>query len=287
MKKIVLLTAVFIMGLALSMPTNARGRQNVGTTTGAQTQNRPGSPQSSTPGNNSQAKPSTPNNGPGGNNFNSGGASQRPGNPNVQPPSTPPPNGGGPSRPNTPPSSTQPPRPGYYDPGYSYRPPMPHTPPTFTYTRPTPPPSWRPTYNSPYFNTILGVALGTYLSNSVMSWYNGGYNVTGYTNNEVYLSNVEFLNISWPNATMYYRNGILKGSLFSAATYSYDPTRYNYAYSMLTSRYGMPVTSQVLSGGGMSSTWWGYNNTYLTLSFYPETTYGYGTRYYTTLSTGY
>lgn len=209
------------------------------------------------------------------------GASQRPGTPNVRPstPPTPPP----PSRPNYPPP---PPRPNGYQPGYSYRPPMPHTPPGYTYYRPTPPPSWHVSSRSPNFGTILGVALGTFFSNSINALFNSGYNVSGYTNNEVYLSNVNYCNLNWPNVTMYYNNGYLAGSLFSASSISYDPSRYNYVYNTLCSQYGYPVSSQSLSGGGMSCTWWGVGNSYITLSFYPEYISGLGTRYFTTVATG-
>lgn len=216
---------------------------------------------------------------PGSNNA----ATQRPGTPNTKPNVAPP----AANRPNTSPNRpVPPPPPGGYRPNYSYRPPMPHTPPTFHYYRPTPPPNWRPVLTTPNFNTILGVTLGTLLSNSVNALFNSGYHVSGYTNNAVYLRNVPYCDVDWPEATMYYKNGYLEGSVFSASTNYYDPTRYNYVYSNLTARYGFPVASQNLSGGGMSSTWWGVGNSYITLSFYPEYISGVGTRYFTTLSTG-
>ena len=267
MKKTALLTAVLITGLLISSPySNARGRQNTGNTSTA-----------------TNVRPGTPNN----------NASQRPPTPNVRPTTPAPPSKPG-FNPGIPPSNKPggnmpapvPPRPsGPFNPGYSYRPPMPHTPPSFNYYRPTPPPSWMPA-KPLSFGRILGIALGSVISNSINSLYNSGYNIAGYTNNEVFLNNVNYCNVSWPNVTMYYNNGYLQGSLFSASSYTYDPSRYNYVYSYLTSHYGMPVTSQSISNGGMSCTWWGSNNTFLTLSFYPEVTFG-GTRYFTTLSTGY
>ena len=304
MKKKTLLAAVYIMSLVLVCPAaSARGRQTAGNTTVTATPSR------STSTSGASARPAGGQSGaasrpatPGGNmnqggatqrpgsSANPGGATQRPGTPNTRPqqPATPPQN----NRPTPPPQynrPTPPPpaRPNGFMPGYSYRPPMPHTPPGYTYVRPTPPPGWRPSVGAPNFNTILGVALGTMLSNTVNTWYNYGYHVAGYTDNAVYLNNVNYCNVNWPNATMYYKFGCLTGSLFSSSSLSYDMSRYNYVYSMLMSQYGAPVSIQTLSGGGTSATWWGYNNTYITLSFYPEYVAGLGMRYFTTLSTGY
>lgn len=286
MRTSALLSSAFIVcSLLVSFDVSARGRQTAGNASATSTpQSRPAATTSrpattqSPPA--ATARPATPQSRPAtattrpGSPSNSGnmGASQRPGTPNVRP-----------SQPAPPPPA--PPRPNGYHPNYSYRPPMPHTPPNYMYYRPTPPPSWRPVGPVPNFNSILGIALGTFFSNSINALFNSGYNVTGYTNNQVYLSNVNYCNVTWPNVTMYYRNGYLQGSLFSASSISYDPSRYNYVYSYLTSRYGLPVSSQNLSGGGMSCTWWGNGNSYLTLSFYPEYING-ATRFFTTLSTG-
>lgn len=208
----------------------------------------------------------------------SGNAAQRPGTPNTRPVAPPP----APSRPTPPP----PQRPQGYNPGYHYVPPRPYTPPHYTYYRPTPPPSWRPTINTPTFGSFLGLTLGAVLSNSINYLFNNGYHVSGYTSDRVYLNNVNFCNMTWPDVTMYYNNGYLQGTLFSNYSVSYDPSRYNYAYSYLTGLYGYPVSNQNLSQGGMSSTWWGRDNTYITLSFYPEYIAGYGVRYFTTISMG-
>lgn len=230
-------------------------------------------PGATTPGNNRPGSGTTTITRPGTTVPAGGSASHRPGTPNVRP-STPPP---------APPTG---PNHNSFRPGWSHRPERPHTPPSYGYYRPTPPPNWRPVGPVPNFNTILGVTLGTLLSNSVNYFYNNGYNVAGYTNNEVYLNNVTYANVMWPNATMYYRNGYLQGSVFSAATVGYDPTRYNYVYNYLAGQYGAPVSTSTLASGGMTSTWWGYDGRYVTLSFYPENVYGAGTRYFTTVSTG-
>lgn len=306
MKKVFTLVGVLMLGLTMTFATaQTRGRQNTGNnktpavSTNNQATSRPSTPNSRPAGNtgapgnvgNASQRPSTPNppSNPGNNNNFQGnpGANNRPGG---NPPGGNPPGGPGYNRPNTPPpppSGPQPPRPSGYVPGYSYRPPMTYTPPSYYYYRPTPPPNWRPSYGAPTFGNILGLTLGAILSNSVNSLITGGYHVSGYNNNEVYLNNVNYCNVNWPNVTMYYNNGRLRGSLFSSSSISYDVSRYNYLYSYLTSMYGMPISSQNLNGGGMACTWWGYSDTYLTLSFYPEYVYGLGNRYFTTLSTGY
>lgn len=177
-------------------------------------------------------------------------------------------------------------RPNGYMPNYNTVPPRPNTPPSYVYNRPTPPPTWRPTTKGFTLGNILGLAFGTMLSNSVNSLINNGYYVSGYNTNEVYLNDVNYLNINWPNGTLYYNRGYLEASMFSAATPSFDMTRYNYVYNTLVSLYGRPVTTNTLNTGGMSSTWWGYNNNYMTLSFYPEYLSGVGTYYFTTLTVG-
>lgn len=218
-------------------------------------------------------------------------ASVRPSTPNTRP--TPPPtHSTTPSRPATPPppavrpTPPPPPMPPVYRPDYSYHPPMRYTPPSYYYYRPTPPPTWRPTYTTPNFGTILGLVLGSAISNSVNWLLNNQYVVAGYNANQIFMNNVNYCNVVWPNVTMYYNNGFLQGSLFSASTISYDMSRYNYVYNYLTGMYGLPVTTQSLNSGGISCTWWGYDRTYLTLSYYPEYVSGLGIRYFTTLSTG-
>ena len=325
MKKLYTLPLVFLLGLTMvgtQAQTQTRGRQNSGNRP-ATTQSRSGASSNSAARpstGNGAARPSTGNSAarPSGNTAspqrpgtsNNGStnrpstpppsagqqASPRPGTPNVSNrPSTPPPANNRPStpppatnRPSTPPppAHTTPPRPTSYRPGYSYRPPMPYTPPSYTYYRPTPPPTWRPVYGTPRFGTILGLTLGAVISNSVNSLINSGYAVMGYNNNEIYLNNVNYCNVNWPNATMFYTGGYLKGSLFSSSTMTYDQSRYNYLYNYLTGLYGLPVATQSLSGGGYSCSWWGYDNTYMTLSFYPEYIPGVGTRYFTTIATG-
>ena len=65
------------------------------------------------------------------------------------------------------------------------------------------------------FGTILGVALGTAIGVSINSLVNSGYTVSSYGNDVVYLTNVPQMNYTWPDAALYYNNGILSGSQFT------------------------------------------------------------------------
>lgn len=118
------------------------------------------------------------------------------------------------------------------------------------------------------------------------SLINRGYAVAGYSNDAIFLNNVNQLNLFWPNATMYYTGGALVGSEFVYSTPYYDMQRYNDAYYRLTNAYGMPVSTGNLAGGGICATWWGYNGQYVSLSFSPMNSIGGPLRYYTTLSFG-
>lgn len=237
------------------------------------------------------------------NNYRPGGSSSRPDN-GYRP-------GGNNHRPDNnyrPGGKTPPPqshRPGGYRPGGSYTRPTPpppprhdrycyhNTPPYRPYMpynrpwrRPTPPPSWRPYYGCPTFNSILGVTLGTALNLSLDYLFNSGYSILGYGNSEVYLSNVPIYNYTWPTATLYYgTGGGLQGSEFVYSSPGYDISRYNALYSRLVRQYGSPVSVQD-TYGGVTATWWGYNNGYITLSFFNDTAYNGTSRYYTTLSIG-
>ena len=148
------------------------------------------------------------------------------------------------------------------------------------YRRPVPPPSWRPVAYGPSFGTILGIALGTTVDMTLRTLINQGYGVTSYGNNVVYLTNVPQMNYYWPDAALYYNNGVLCGSSFTYPSSYYDMSRYNALYSTFCNQYGMPVSS-VNQGGVVSSTWFGAGNRYVTLEF--NSTYG---DYYTTLSFG-
>ncbi|MDE6396778.1 MAG: hypothetical protein K2K84_05865, partial [Muribaculaceae bacterium] len=151
---------------------------------------------------------------------------------------------------------------------------------------PTPPPSWRPIGPVPSFNAILGIAFGTALNYTLNSLINNGYSVSGYGPSEIYLTNVSQFNYNWPDATLYFNNGNLVGSSFAYATAGYNMNRYNRLFSTFMNMYGNPVNLQNLSNGGVQATWWGYNNNYVTLSYYPDYLPTGPMRYYTTVTLG-
>ena len=286
-----------------------RGRQANGTTHSASNGNRPSSSRpghssGSRPGNSGNHggnnRPSTPGNTRPGNAHRPGNSGKpgnnRPGNNHGYRPGTGPvaprpdhrPSGN--HRPGTAPVPGH--RPGHYPPGHHHRPTPPRPPrhdhrfhhhvPFFGhYHRPVPPPRWHYHSGGPVFGTILGVALGTAIGVSINSLVNSGYTVSSYGNDVVYLTNVPQMNYTWPDAALYYNNGILSGSQFTYATPYSDMGRYNSLYGMLTSQYGVPVQT-MNQGGIMSATWFGPANRYVTLSFNSQ----YGGNYYTTLSFG-
>ena len=150
-----------------------------------------------------------------------------------------------------------------------------------SFHRPTPPRRWHYVSGGPSFGTILGVALGTAIGASINALVNSGYTVSSYGNDVVYLSNVPQMNYNWPDAALYYSNGVLSGSQFTYPSAYYDMTRYNSLYNVFTSQYGMPVQT-MNQGGIISSTWYGPANRFVTLSFNSQ----YNGSFYTTLSFG-
>lgn len=150
-----------------------------------------------------------------------------------------------------------------------------------TFKRPVPPPRWHYSGGGPIFGTILGVALGTAIGASINALVNGGYTVSSYGNDVVYLNNVPQMNFYWPDAALYYTNGVLTGSQFTYSSGFYDMSRYNSLYNTFNMQYGMPVQT-VNNGGVISATWYGAGGRYVNLSFNSN----YAGGYYTTLSFG-
>lgn len=161
----------------------------------------------------------------------------------------------------------------------------PHRPPVRHYHRPVPPPSFRPHHGCPVLRGILGLTFGTTINISLNYLLNGGYVVDSYTNDVVYLRNVNEMSFLWPDATLYYGTNGLIGSQFSYSTNYYDRTRYNQIYSTFVTRYGAPVNYQAVNNGYIA-TWFGYDNGYISLEFKPVYGAGGHLRYYTTLSFG-
>lgn len=222
--------------------------------------NRPGA-------NNGNIKPNQPGKRPGANNGHLG--PNRPGNTG---------NNIGNHRPNRPGSFTPPPPP-------PHRPNRPVWAGWNTWHRPTPPPSWRPRPGVPSLNTILGVALGTALAQSLTTLTHNGYLIDGYQDGRVYLRDVNQLNYYWPDAVLLYNNGYLAGSEYSYSTAAYDIARYNGVYNSLFATYGAPVDIRRFGNGYMTATWFLPSSGFVTLKFEGLSS-GAGMRYFTTLSVG-
>lgn len=247
--------------------------------------NRPGSGSHVTPPNNNNRPGGNHGNmdRPGGNNH---GNINRPGgnhHGNHNRP-TPPPTRPGGQRPPVPNHSH---RPGHMPPppphSVPYRPYMPANRP---WMRPVPPPSYRPYGRLPRFNSIFNINFGTTFSISLNTLMNTGYTVAGYGSDVIYLANINQYGYIWPSATMHYQNGVLTGTQFVYSSPGYDMSRYNILYNNLTGQYGYPVSVQNGGSGSISATWWGYDNSYITLSFYPDYAYNGSYRYYTTIQIG-
>ncbi len=167
------------------------------------------------------------------------------------------------------------------------RPPRPFMPAPRPYRRPTPPPpAWRPAAWRP-IQSILGVAFGTALGMSINYLVNGGYDVSGYDNDMVYLNNVSMLNYSWPVANLYYASGGgLAGSEFVYYTTRRKMKRFNAVYRDLVRVYGQPYSVRNIAGGGRLATWWGTDGQYITLNCGTDIAGNGSSHFYTTLSFG-
>ena len=146
--------------------------------------------------------------------------------------------------------------------------------------RPVPPPAWRPGHRVPVIGGILGLTFGTAINVSLDYLFNNGFTVDGYVNDVVYLRNVPVLNYIWTDGALYYGANGLDVTSFYYSTPGYDMTRYNNVYRGLVTSYGAPV-SATRQGGIVTSTWFGGNNGYITLSFGAS-----NGRYLTTLTMG-
>lgn len=175
-------------------------------------------------------------------------------------------------------------RPGGYRPVVWERPYRPGLPPARPFYRPVPPPAYRPTVQINLWTNILGVTVGMSLNNAIDQLLYGGYAVVGYNRNEIFMSNVSMYNYNWPDATIYYNGNSLAGSRFYYSTIGYDTYRYDQMYNYFVGYYGQPVAYN-RTAEGMSVTWYGRNNQFITLDFGPQLTDA-GRRYFTTISIG-
>ena len=185
-------------------------------------------------------------------------------------------------------------RPNYgHKPDHNWRPPYHKRPPHihgmynhyYKWHRPVPPRGWVHHHGGPRLSTILGVTIGTALNLSLNALLNDGYTVTGYGPSSVYLTGVNQYGCYWPNATLNYINNSLRGSEFVYSTYGYNRARYDQMYRYMTNLYGVPVSSDI-NGDRVTATWWGYNNSYISLSYFPDYDSDGVYRYYTVLSVG-
>ncbi len=225
------------------------------------------------PGNNNTGRPGNNNNGhrPGNNGHNPG----RPGHGGYNPghPHRP----GGDYRPNRP---NRPHRPTVIVPPH-----RPHRPPMRPWSRPVPPPSWRPRPAAPVIASILGITFGTAINMSLDYLINRGYTIDGYGNDAVYLRDVNEMSYYWPDATLYYGAGGLARSEFLYSTSYPDPMRYNSLYTRFNRTYGPPINI-VRTGGVLSATWFAPNRGYVTIDYRSQYSLGGDLRYFTTLTFG-
>ena len=145
--------------------------------------------------------------------------------------------------------------------------------------------TFRPHHHITPLQAIVGVAIGTAFNVSLNYLYANNYVVDGYDNNSLYLRNVNAYNCMWPDAVLSYSNGRLATGNFTYSTSYYDRGRFNTVYNILSNSYGPPVSSSS-SNNGWSSTWWGYDNRYITLDYRPYYAADGSLRYYTSLIVG-
>lgn len=147
----------------------------------------------------------------------------------------------------------------------------------FGHWRPLPPPPprpvyYRPAYVAPSISTVLGLTFGTLIDYGIRSLMNSGYNVAGYQDNAIFISNVGMMGCTWPQATLYYGPAGMNGAIFQYRSSSFGASPYNKVYLQLCNSYGNPVETRS-NGNIRSATWWGGDGTgYITLT--AEGSYG-------------
>lgn len=306
MRRLMTTAAITLICTALICPTiDARGRNNSNNGQRSEQRQRPSGSGYGTgnsrpgnrheynrPGNNGN-RPNTPNHGdinrPDNNRPGNQHGNYRPGNMGHRP-----------STPNRPNHNTSPSRPqhpqwnygNHHRPGNGHNhfnpgppPPRPLMPVHHHWHRPAPPHHYRPVPGWRPFTSILGITLGTAINLSVNSLINNGYTVSGYGNDVIYLSDASMLNMIWPYATLFYNNGGLYASEFVYSTPGYDTGRYYRTYNQLTRTYGNPIDVSNVDGV-ISSTWWGTDNQFISLTFQSGIAANGSTRFFTRLSFG-
>lgn len=182
-------------------------------------------------------------------------------------------------------------------PGHSYAPPKPHhapkpkpivlSPHRWKHSMPPPPPRRvHVVHHVPSIGSILGLTFGSLVDAGLSALTNGGYDVVGYEDGNVYLQNVSQLGYVWPSVTMGYVNGALANAQFQYWSAVADVARYNALYNQLVRTYGQPYNRYV-NGGVTTVSWWGGSNRgYVTLQYGPGYSYGGAPSYYTNLIYG-
>lgn len=290
MKRLIRIFVIALVSIAMMVPPiEAQSR-----TTGNRNE-RSHSTQNSRPNNsgrpsNSSGRPGNNNNGhrPGNNNPGRPGNNNnghRPGN-NGHNPGRPGHGGYNPGRPHRPGGDYRPNRPNRpHRPTVIVPPHRPHRPPMRPWSRPVPPPSWRPRPAAPVIASILGITFGTAINMSLDYLINRGYTIDGYGNDAVYLRDVNEMSYYWPDATLYYGAGGLARSEFLYSTSYPDPMRYNSLYTRFNRTYGPPINI-VRTGGVLSATWFAPNRGYVTIDYRSQYSLGGDLRYFTTLTFG-
>ena len=290
MKRLIRIFVIALVSIAMMVPPiEAQSR-----TTGNRNE-RSHSTQNSRPNNsgrpsNSSGRPGNNNNGhrPGNNNPGRPGNNNnghRPGN-NGHNPGRPGHGGYNPGRPHRPGGDYRPNRPNRpHRPIVIVPPHRPHRPPMRPWSRPVPPPSWRPRPAAPVIASILGITFGTAINMSLDYLINRGYTIDGYGNDAVYLRDVNEMSYYWPDATLYYGAGGLARSEFLYSTSYPDPMRYNSLYTRFNRTYGPPINI-VRTGGVLSATWFAPNRGYVTIDYRSQYSLGGDLRYFTTLTFG-
>lgn len=132
---------------------------------------------------------------------------------------------------------------------------------------------------------IFGFTLGTAFNLTLDRLYATNCIVDGYADNQLFLRDVKAFNMVWSDAILTYHNGYLAAGNFSYSTPYYDSNCYNRVYASLNGMYGLPISTN-RQGNGVSATWWGYDNRYVTLDYRPYYASDGSLRYYTTLTVG-
>lgn len=238
------------------------------------------------PGNNNN-RPGNNNNRPGNNNNRPGNNNNRPGHNNNHRPGHNRPSydrpGGGSNRPgHNRPAYDRPGGGNNHRPGHSYG----HVPPPpRPWSRPLPPPRWAPPRGLPPVGAILGLTFGSAFDASLRYLAARNYAMTGYNSNVVVLSQVPYMNYTWPEGRLLYGGSGLYGSEFIYWSPYNDTSRYNQLYGSLSATFGPPVEN-VQQLGGWATTWFGRGNDFITLRYEAMAGPDGMPRYYTILSLG-